>query len=485
MDKAIQGAALSADASQFARYVGLLVRRALANLSTSESDYLDLSSSMVELHDDAHTTSGIRSTLAELCYRRLQGGQDNSAFALAALAGLARLERVWESPKKLINNGEIARATLIANSKEYAALPKLVDECTIADGPRKFAKQAIDPLSADADLVQMADRLLIPEDIRNAASGNRGSKSSIRVDSRLVTVVALAIVVILLAVSFGSVFYFIGKGVPPLAAVSIAVVFGLVLVIVISLILGAAGFLPKKGMFAVVEAAIGRIPSISWNYGGKGETDAGGMNDDAAQAASRHCAEQAGAGAENPSTVDVLRLVDPHRDAVEGEWRMDGASLVADVGKTLVRCQRLQLPVQPSEEYDLKLVIERLQGGYCITLGIKLGGKQVRAAVGGWADAPCLELVEGRQQPIPLRIAKDSEIKVGEKATIQAFVRKGNLRIAVNSAEIIDWSGDPSSLSVPPQWRVRSEDALFIGGGEARIVFSEIKLTPIGASGTP
>jgi len=50
--------------------------------------------------------------------------------------------------------------------------------------------------------------------------------------------------------------------------------------------------------------------------------------------------------------------VDLAQDTVEGDWILEGTSLISSPGQHV----RLQLPVLPPEEYDLKVVLTRVGG---------------------------------------------------------------------------------------------------------------------------
>ncbi|MGH2690166.1 MAG: hypothetical protein ACRDKW_15375, partial [Actinomycetota bacterium] len=82
------------------------------------------------------------------------------------------------------------------------------------------------------------------------------------------------------------------------------------------------------------------------------------------------------AGCAGPSTgsktIDLLKLVDPAKDSVQGAWRFEGTALVTGPA----RFSRLQIPYVPPAEYDLRAVVERKDGSNSIVFGLVAGGRQ-------------------------------------------------------------------------------------------------------------
>jgi hypothetical protein len=58
-------------------------------------------------------------------------------------------------------------------------------------------------------------------------------------------------------------------------------------------------------------------------------------------------------------SVDLLRLIDPQNDAVEGKWHFEGQTLVSPATG---RWDRIRIPFAPPEEYDLVVTAERKSG---------------------------------------------------------------------------------------------------------------------------
>ncbi len=65
-----------------------------------------------------------------------------------------------------------------------------------------------------------------------------------------------------------------------------------------------------------------------------------------------------GASTGERGAVNLLRLIDPKKDGLGGEWKLEGTAVVSDLSDFT----RLKLPYQPPEEYDFRIVITRRAG---------------------------------------------------------------------------------------------------------------------------
>jgi hypothetical protein len=91
--------------------------------------------------------------------------------------------------------------------------------------------------------------------------------------------------------------------------------------------------------------------------------------------------------------VDVLKQIDPKRDAVAGDWQwIDGVLVSPDAPFS-----RLMLPVPPSPEYQLTVVAERTQGNWGLATGLVIDGRQVTAGIDCFDGHHAgLELLDGK-----------------------------------------------------------------------------------------
>jgi hypothetical protein len=174
--------------------------------------------------------------------------------------------------------------------------------------------------------------------------------------------------------------------------------------------------------------------------------------------------------------IDLLRLADPARDAVNGKW--------ARVGETLTLAPswngRIMIPVAPLGSYELQVKFVRVTGRESVDIILPVGSAGVAAVLSGWGgSASGLTTVNGRP-------AADNETKVSPgqlengreyTAGIQVKVERDQAVIAMdlNGRPYIRWSGPQSALSVAGDKRLPDPKALGVGGTKMKLH----KTTPV------
>jgi len=183
------------------------------------------------------------------------------------------------------------------------------------------------------------------------------------------------------------------------------------------------------------------------------------------------------------SSVDLLRLIEPKRDTVLGEWEFEGKSLVC---RQEIIAARLQIPYLPPEEYDVAIVAQRTSGCEAINLGLSQGTVKFNMVIDGYARtgyASGLALIDGKfananptTRPGPLLIQ-------GRPSTIECSVRKTGVSMKVDGRLIFEWSGAFSRLSSYDALKTPHPRALFISGWDSQYRFSSFVLLPVSGKG--
>jgi hypothetical protein len=182
-------------------------------------------------------------------------------------------------------------------------------------------------------------------------------------------------------------------------------------------------------------------------------------------------------------SVDLLKLVDPAKDAVAGTWAFEETTLVAST----VKFGRLQIPYAPPAEYDVRLVVERKAGANSVVLGLVAQGRQFVAVVDAFEKDPFsgIELIDGKAFPDNATGVPGRHLENGKKATLEYGVRKDRVTMAVNGKKIVDWKADWEGLSLYKDWKMPRADALFLGAWTAPYHIHEATLTPVSGEGKP
>ncbi|OYV75848.1 MAG: hypothetical protein B7Z74_00875 [Deltaproteobacteria bacterium 21-66-5] len=177
------------------------------------------------------------------------------------------------------------------------------------------------------------------------------------------------------------------------------------------------------------------------------------------------------------SPIDLLKLIDPARDAVKGNWQLTNDELL----NQLIQGEAtLQISTRVPEEYVLTAVVERLEGSD-VELGLVVGGHQVMLAIDAYGGKyTSLYMIEGQQGSENETTHHGPVLAPEGPSTIECTVRKDRVRAACDGKVFIDWQGDPKRFSLFEAWRVPDPQALIVGASHSSVLFKKLELTPLG-----
>ncbi len=125
--------------------------------------------------------------------------------------------------------------------------------------------------------------------------------------------------------------------------------------------------------------------------------------------------------------VDVLKLVDPAKDAVRGDWRIVNGLLTSSP----FPCATVEIPYEPPEEYDFRIVYVPVQDDTGGVLELCRGGdRQFCFVVGAQGNRLSgFETVNGRSiADIAASSTADHWLAAAERHVSLVRVRKGNVQ---------------------------------------------------------
>jgi len=181
--------------------------------------------------------------------------------------------------------------------------------------------------------------------------------------------------------------------------------------------------------------------------------------------------------------VDLVKLLDLEKDSVEGNWKRDGAILITPE----IQRARIQLPIVPPEEYDIRALVTRKSPKDAFVVGLVFDGKPCMVVIdGNGAGASWMEVKDGKKGVSENGITyfDGNSLKRDRQVEILYVVRKDRLTVTVDTYTILDWRGDKERLFIGKGWEVPRTDALFIGSYETVFHVEEMTLTPVSGSCT-
>lgn len=180
--------------------------------------------------------------------------------------------------------------------------------------------------------------------------------------------------------------------------------------------------------------------------------------------------------------VDVLRRIDLARDVVYGEWRQEGAALIAPA----TQWARLQLPVIPPEAYTLTLetpdhrdIAVGIVVGARRVEGAVIGGRQVEVVLDGGpsGETSGLQDVGGQGGDRNPTTHQGKVLREGGPNTIVCTVLQDQVTVVCNGAPVIDWQGDPQSLSLPHASMMPDDRRPFLRGWDHSFRITRLELS--------
>lgn len=173
--------------------------------------------------------------------------------------------------------------------------------------------------------------------------------------------------------------------------------------------------------------------------------------------------------------IDLLRLIQPQRDAVLGEWRLQDDMLVSPE----VRFARIMIPYTLPKQYDLEIVVKWIQGYGELNIGLVSGGEQFRVGFGSYDTWTGIDLIDG----LPMRAngtGRSGRIILRSKtATILCSVRKGSVTVTCDGQPLIQWRGDSKRLSLPTDWQLPKKNVGYLGSQRTMFQFLKVTLIPV------
>jgi hypothetical protein len=170
------------------------------------------------------------------------------------------------------------------------------------------------------------------------------------------------------------------------------------------------------------------------------------------------------------STVDLLRMIDPKKDALTGEWRLAGGALVANgMAERMTKLQVTAYTTVP-EEYDLSLQVERKEGEapFYVTLPFGVNGKQFsmgfdlfKGSISGLGSIGGVYIWTG-PATVPGKVFENKKPK-----GITIMVRKEAVVVQTDGKDFLVWKADWEKIAVDPQYALQSKSSFGVMMSEA------------------
>lgn len=183
-----------------------------------------------------------------------------------------------------------------------------------------------------------------------------------------------------------------------------------------------------------------------------------------------------------PGYVNLLRLVDPAKDAVLGAWKLEDGKLIGPTGKLV----RLEFPYQPPAEYDFRVVFTRVSGANNVSQVLSRQGKAFLWIMELGLARAALAVCRGQwitDAGNPSLVELQTTMNDAGPHTSLLEVRKDRIRCFFDGKLVRDYKTDYADLTMNPDWKLRSDQVLGLGLWETVAEFSRVELVEVSGKG--
>ncbi|NND98663.1 MAG: trypsin-like serine protease [Pirellulaceae bacterium] len=174
--------------------------------------------------------------------------------------------------------------------------------------------------------------------------------------------------------------------------------------------------------------------------------------------------------------IDVLSMIDPVKDTQTGKWTRDANNLVSSRSSRA----RVVIPHEVSPPYQLKLVGQRQMDKGSLNIGLAIGnGYQVLVIFDyGRPKRSGLAWIDEKTEPSNATFYRKPVLPTARDFEIVCTVHDSHVRVTCDGKTIVEWTGDPSRLTLHPNFRVPS-NRLFFESLSGTFRISQLQYRPI------
>ncbi len=168
--------------------------------------------------------------------------------------------------------------------------------------------------------------------------------------------------------------------------------------------------------------------------------------------------------------LDVLALINTQQHRIAGEWNKRGKELMSPV----MVAAMLELPFQATPSYEMEIEVERIGASVeSFNIAFPIDGNWGMVVLDGYNGAASgLNLVNGQKALLNPDRYQSPVFRSG-KNQIKLRVTPKTVVVEVNGTTIVNWAGDPTTLSIEYYWKA-GEGKAFLGTWNAEYIVSRI-----------
>jgi hypothetical protein len=177
-------------------------------------------------------------------------------------------------------------------------------------------------------------------------------------------------------------------------------------------------------------------------------------------------------------TVDLFPYVDPARDTIAGNWRIEGGALMSDASHRARMGIRYPVP----REYDFRVQFTQVDGDNCVAQ-LFTAGNPAALILGGWKRTVSgFQQIAGKWANVNATGVRGLKFENGRMHTSVVRVRTDSIEAWLDGERITAYATDGSDLS-NRDWEPRGYP-LGVGSEVSSTIFHKIELVEYGKPGS-
>ena len=172
--------------------------------------------------------------------------------------------------------------------------------------------------------------------------------------------------------------------------------------------------------------------------------------------------------------VNLLELIDPRRDRIQGIWFFEKEGVLRSPREFEAR---LQVAVAPPKSYSLEMTVERIEGTECLGIGVTVGGRQTMLEIDGYNSRfSGIHNLDGKPANENDSTKAGAFLPLHKRVDLKCRVQPDEIALEIDNKPVIQWHGDAERLSLSPDWPVPHSDWLFLGAFDSQFEITSFTL---------
>jgi hypothetical protein len=191
-------------------------------------------------------------------------------------------------------------------------------------------------------------------------------------------------------------------------------------------------------------------------------------------------------GRETGRWIDLLKLIDPEKDAVKGQWQRTAAGLTVAPGNEA----RLAIPLSTSGTYELEYKAVRVSGLQAGHTMLPVASTSVLLVINGWEGARSgLCNIDGKEPDKNGTAVPAANLKIGQPFTVKVKVAlegdQASISVALDGKPYIAWKGPQSALALHPDWAMPNRKCFGFGAWQSQLIFQSARVRMLSGEAVP